>query len=142
MSITALNAALSGLRASQNQIDAISNNVANASTPGYTRKLAPQSTLAVDGVSIGVRSENILRQVDLNLERNLWTQVSAVGELDVKRTYLQRIEQFHGAPDAELSISAELARLQDSFSSLAEIPGELRNAKQLWLIRQSMLQKK
>jgi len=122
MSITALNAALSGLRVSQAQIDVISTNVSNASTPGYTRKLLPQSTLAVEGVSIGVRSENIIRQVDLNLERNLWTQVSAVGQLDVKQSYLQRIEQFHGAPDAELSISAELARLTDSFAALAETP--------------------
>ncbi|MFK7838992.1 MAG: flagellar hook-associated protein FlgK [Bdellovibrionales bacterium] len=122
MSLTALNTALSGLRASQNQINVISNNVANASTPGYSRKLAPQSTATVDGVGIGVRSENILRQVDLNLERDLWTQISAVGELDIKRSYLQRIEQFHGPPDAEISISAELARLEDTFSNLSQTP--------------------
>ena len=122
MSIAALNSALSGLRVSQQQIDLISNNVANASTPGYTRKLLPQSSFAVEGVTQGVRSENIIRQVDLNLERNLWTQISSVSQLDVKKSYLQRIEQFHGPPDSELSVAAELARLQASFASLAEVP--------------------
>ena len=136
MSLTALNSALSGLRASQNQINVISNNVSNASTPGYTRKLAPQSTLVVDGQGIGVRSENILRQVDLNLERNLWTQVSAVGELSVKKSYLQRVEQFHGPPDAELSVAAELARLQESFASLAEIPED--SQRQSVLVNQAV----
>lgn len=122
MSISALNSALSGLRVSQQQIELISNNVANASTPGYTRKTMPQSSFAVEGVSIGVRGGNVIRQVDLNLERNLWTQVSAVGQLDVKRTYLEKIEQFHGPPDQELSVAAELSRLQDSFAALAETP--------------------
>jgi len=122
MSLTALNTALSGLRAAQSQINVISNNVSNASTPGYTRKLAPQSTQVVDGVGIGVRTENILRQVDLNLERNLWTQISATGELNIKESYLERVEQFHGPPDAELSVSAELARLEDSFAALSEVP--------------------
>jgi len=126
-SIAALNSALSGLRVSQQQIELISNNVANASTPGYTRKLAPQSSFAVEGVSSGVRSENVIRQVDLNLERNLWTQISAVNQLDVKSSYLQRIENFHGAPDQGISIAAELARLQDSFAALAETPESAQN---------------
>lgn len=122
MSISALNAALSGLRVSQQQIDVISTNVSNASTEGYTRKLVPLSSQSLQGVTVGVKAENIIRQVDLNLERNLWTQVSAVSQLDVKESYLQRVEQFHGPPDSELSVAADLARLQDSFASLAEIP--------------------
>lgn len=122
MGIASLDAALAGLRVSQQQVNVISNNVANAGTPGYTRKLLPQSSMAIEGMTIGVRAETIIRNVDLNLERNLWTQVSAVGELDVQQSYLSRIEQFHGAPDAELSVAAEVARLRDAFSSLADSP--------------------
>ena len=122
MGIASLDAALAGLRVSQQQISVISNNVANVSTPGYSRKLLPQSAQAIEGVTIGVRAETIIRNVDLNLERDLWTQVSAVGYLDVQQTYLSRIEQFHGPPDQELSIAAELARLRDSFSILANSP--------------------
>lgn len=124
MGIASLDAALSGLRVSQQQISVISNNVANVGTPGYTRKILPQSSQAIQGVTVGVLSETIIRNVDLNLERDLWTQVSAVGELDIQQTYLNRIQQFHGPPDQELSVAAEISRLYDSFSALSDSPGD------------------
>ncbi|GJL85722.1 MAG: hypothetical protein DHS20C02_14970 [Micavibrio sp.] len=122
MGLVGLDAALSGLRVSQQQIGVISNNIANVSTPGYTRKILPQSSQAIEGVTIGVIGETIIRQVDLNLQRDLWTQISSVGELNVQQAYLSRIEQFHGPPDRELSIAAEISRLQDSFVALADSP--------------------
>lgn len=125
MGLAALNAALSGLKVSQQQINVISNNVSNVGTPGYTRKILPQSTLAVSGATVGVIGETVIRNVDLNLERDLWTQVSAVGFYGVQETFLQRIEQFHGPPDAELSVASEVARLKDSFSALADNPEDI-----------------
>jgi len=122
MGVASLNAALSGLRVSQQQVNVISNNIANVGTPGYSRKILPQSSQSYEGVTAGVLAENIIRNVDLNLERDLWTQVSAVGELSIQESYLSRIEQFHGPPDQELSIAAELARLKDSFAVLADRP--------------------
>ncbi|MEM7650606.1 MAG: flagellar hook-associated protein FlgK [Pseudomonadota bacterium] len=122
MGIAGLNAALSGLRVSQQQISVISNNVANVGTPGYSRKILPQSSQALLGTTVGVLSENIIRNVDLNLERDLWTQVSAVGSFSIQEAYLNRIQQFHGPPDAEISVAAELAQLRDSFSALADSP--------------------
>ena len=122
MGLAGLDAALSGLRISQQQIGVISNNIANVSTPGYTRKILPQSSQAIEGVTVGVLGETIIRHVDLNLQRDLWTQISGVGELDVQQAYLSRIEQFHGPPDRELSIAAEISRLKDSFVTLADSP--------------------
>lgn len=122
MSIGALDAALSGLRVSQQQISNISTNIANVSTPGYTRKILPLSSQAVNGITTGVNAETIIRNVDLNLQRDLWTQVSQTELLDVKETYMNRIQQFHGPPDKELSIAAELGRLHDSFAALADSP--------------------
>jgi len=122
MGITSLDAALTGLRISQQQINVISTNVANVGTPGYSRKLLPQSSQAIQGTTVGVLSETIIRNVDLNLSRDLWTQTSAVGFLDVQESYLNRIMQFHGPPDQELSVAAEIARLRDSFSALADRP--------------------
>jgi flagellar hook-associated protein 1 FlgK len=52
----------------------------------------------------------------------LWTQVSAVGFNSVQKTYLERIQNFHGAPDAELSVAAEVSRLYDAFSALSDSP--------------------
>lgn len=122
MGIASLDAALTGLRVSQQQISVISNNVANVGTPGYTRKILPQSSQAIQGVTVGVLAETIIRNVDLNLERDLWTQVSAVGEIGIQQTYLNRVQQFHGPPDQELSVAAEISRLYDSFAALADSP--------------------
>lgn len=122
MGLSSLDAALSGLRVSQQQISVISNNVSNVNTTGFTRKTMGQQAQTINGVTVGVLGNTITRNVDLNLERDLWTQVSAVGALDVKSSYLSRIEQFHGAPEAELSVAAEISRLRDSFSSLSDLP--------------------
>ncbi len=122
MSLTALNAALTGLRIAQQQIGVISNNVANVGTPGYTRKILPQQSQVINGAGVGVLADKIIRNVDLNLSRDLWTQISTTSFLDVKETYMSRIQQFHGPPDKELSVAAEIARLHDSFSALADSP--------------------
>lgn len=122
MSLGALDAALSGLRVSQQQLNVISNNIANVGTEGYTRKILPQSTQAVEGISVAVRGETIIRNVDTTLTRDVWTQISTTSSLDTKVNYLQGIETFHGPPDAEASFAAEIAFLRDSFSALADTP--------------------
>ena len=126
MSFQALNAALSGLRVAQQQLNIISNNVANATTPGYTRKILPQSSQVINstGQLIGAKAETVIRNVDLNLEKELWTQISAVSALDAKAAYLDRIEKFHGPTNKELSIAAQIAQLKDKFAALSDSPGE------------------
>ncbi|MBU0800432.1 MAG: flagellar hook-associated protein FlgK, partial [Alphaproteobacteria bacterium] len=122
MGFGGLDSALSGLRVAQQQLDVIANNVANVSTPGYSRKILPQATVASDGVTYGVRGMPIMRNVDLNLSRDLWTQVSATEFYNVQANYLDRIQQFHGPPDAEISVAAQIAQLRDEFSALADSP--------------------
>lgn len=122
MAIGGLDSALSGLRVAQQQLDLIANNVSNVSTPGYSRKILPQDTVVADGASIGVRGGAVIRKVDLSLERDFWTQVSNVKFNEVQATYLNKIQQFHGPPDLELSVAAEVAKLRDKFASLADSP--------------------
>ncbi len=125
MSVQALNTALTGLRMAQQQLNVISNNVANVGTPGYTRKILPQSTQVINnGQGIGVLADTIIRKVDMNLSRDLWTQVSSVSASNVKASYLSTVEAFHGPPDKELSIGAYIAALKDEFTSLSDSPGD------------------
>ncbi len=126
MSFQGLHAALSGLRVAQQQLTVISNNVANATTPGYMRKILPQSSQVVDatGQILGVQSETMIRKVDLNLEKELWTQISTVSSFDVKATYLDTIEKFHGPTDKERSIAAQIAELKDKFAALSDSPSD------------------
>lgn len=122
MSLSGLDAALSGLRVAQQQLSVISNNVANVGTDGYTRKILPQSNVVIGGKSTGVRGDPIVRNVDMYLQRDYWTQISATSFQDTKIEYLDRIQQFHGGPEQELSISAQMAKLKDAFASLADSP--------------------
>lgn len=124
MTFEALNSALSGLRVAQQQLNTISTNVANVGTEGYSRKILPQSTDAIAGRAIGVRSETIIRNVDLDLQRDLWTQISGVKAFDVQATYLNNIQKFHGPPDVEISLAAEIAQLRDDFIGIADNPDE------------------
>lgn len=122
MAVSSLDAALSGLRIAQQQLDVIANNVANVGTPGFTRKILPQGTLVLNGQSAGVLADNIIRKVNLDVERNLWTQISKISFLDIQAGYLNQIQQFHGPPDLEVSVAAELAELRDKFAALADSP--------------------
>ncbi len=122
MGLSSLNAALSGLSMAQSQIDIISNNIANVGTPGFTRKIMPQSTQSIDGRSVGVRPETIIRQVDLKLSRDLWTQISATDSWNVQADYLGRVSEFHGPPDKEISFAAEITDLYNNFVALSDTP--------------------
>lgn len=119
---TALNGALSGLQINQQQLDVISNNIANVGTPGYTRKILPQSTRAIAGKAVGVRADTIIRKVDFNLVRDLYTQVSTTKYLQTKIRYLDQVQSFHGPPDQELSVAADIADLKNAFSALSDSP--------------------
>lgn len=126
MTFQALNTAITGLRAAQAQLSVISNNVSNATTPGYNRQVLPQETqlLRETGQTVGVRTGSVIRTVDMNLQRDLWTQISASSAQDVQIQYLQQVQTFNGPPDKEFSIAAKLAELRDSFSALSDIPDD------------------
>ncbi len=119
---SALNAALTGLQINQQQLDVLSNNIANVGTTGYMRKIMPQSTRAIAGKSVGVMADTIIRKVDFNLVREIFTQVSTTSFLDTKIRYLDKVQSFHGPPDQELSVAAEISQLRDAFASLADNP--------------------
>lgn len=117
-----LDAALSGLKAAQRQLDTISNNISNASTAGYTRKLLPTETLVVGGVGMGVDLNAIMRSVDKALIRDMMKQNSVSSGAKVESDFLSRIQSFHGASDAEASIAARIGELEDAFTDLSSAP--------------------
>lgn len=122
MTTLSLDAALSGLKAAQRQLDTISSNVANASTAGYTRKILPTETLIVGGTGMGVQLDAIVRSVDRTLLRDLMQQVSVSGGATVTASFLSRVQDFHGPSDAEASIAARIGHLADAFALLSGAP--------------------
>lgn len=124
MSTVSLNAALSGLKAAQNALNTVSTNIANASTPGYTRKILPQETVLIGGMGVGVKTGGLVRNVDTTLLKDIFKQTSVSQSALVKQTYLDRIVDFHGASEAEKSISAKIGGLESAFANLSASPND------------------
>jgi len=117
-----LDAALSGLKAAQQSLDVVSNNIANASTPGYTRKILPLETLVIQGAGRGVAAGVITRNVDQTLERDLLLQSSVSQGQSVTQQYLDRIQDFSGPSDGTQSLSSAVSNLAKSFTALSDSP--------------------
>ena len=72
--IQALRTAQSGLITNQQLLNTVSNNVANANTEGYSRKITNLKSVVVAGVGGGVAVSEVTRTIDLGLLRNLRTE--------------------------------------------------------------------
>ncbi len=118
----ALHASNSGLRATQAGIDVVSRNVANASTPGYTRKSLPTETRLADGRSIGVAFSATKRDIDLFQQQQLRVARANAIASQTKANYLARIDQAAGASESGLSLSSRLADLKDALQAMATTP--------------------
>jgi flagellar hook-associated protein 1 FlgK len=121
-----LNAALAvatgGLANINRQLALISQNVANASTPGYAVETASQQSLTAGGVGMGVMSGLTTLNVNTQVQASLLLQNAAVGALTTRQTALAAIDAAQGAPGQGSDLPSLLGKLQDAFSTLAGSP--------------------
>ena len=80
----ALSVANSGLANVQAQFAVVSQNVANASTPGYATETATQQAITAGGQGMGVLTGPTMRQVNAALEASLTAQNSTVSGLQTR----------------------------------------------------------
>ena len=118
----ALSAAVSGLKASQAGVDLASRNIANATTPGYTRKTVGQENRLAGAEGIGVSIRAAVREVDVYLAAQLQRASGSASRLDVRADFLARIDQLFGTPDSETSVASYVTRLSTAFQDLATTP--------------------
>jgi flagellar hook-associated protein 1 FlgK len=118
----ALDAALSGLITAQRQTALTSRNIANASTPGYTRKEAELASRTIQGEGRGVMVADIVRKVDTMLQQDVRRESGLSAELQTKADGLAAFTTAIGQPDEERSLSSQIAKLSQAFQSLGESP--------------------
>ncbi|ACJ01104.1 flagellar hook-associated protein FlgK [Rhodospirillum centenum] len=118
----AISSAISGLRATQNNIATVSQNTSNIQTPGYTRKFVTQEAQVHTPTTGGVRTGQVQRTFDQALYRELLQRESQAAHLETVSTTLSSIEKLQGSPESQTSISARLADLRDDFIGLAAKP--------------------
>lgn len=122
-----LNTALSGLRAAQIGLDTASHNVANSSTPGFTRQRIDLVTSlhypsAAGPMGTGVTVEGISRSRDAFLDARARVLSGEAAATGTTFGLAQRVEDVLAEPDT--GISDQLGQLWDAFEEFATDPGE------------------
>jgi flagellar hook-associated protein 1 FlgK len=117
-----LSVAASGLRNVNQHLSVVAQNVANAGTPGYARQVLGQTSLAAEGLGMGVRTGVAAREIDLQMQSAALRQGAAVAGLEVRQAALARVEAAHGGVAQGGDLPALLARMEASFSALATDP--------------------
>ena len=113
--------ALSGIQ-SVKALQTISNNIANANTEGYARKIADPSSRVVDGRGVGVEVGEIKRSVDEGILKLLRKETAVSEQLKQKENFMSQINQFFGRPEDNSSITHMISELGSQFDALAVSP--------------------
>ncbi len=122
MTITsALNSAMSGLRAASRASELVSSNIANALTPGYApRTLSIGSSSA--GNAGGVQINGVTRHIDAQVIADRRLAGSEFGYRSNTATYLTRVEDLIGTPDKQGSLFARLSDFENSLITASSRP--------------------
>ena len=127
----ALSIATGGLANINSQLALVSQNVANASTPGYSAEIATQQSLAADGVGLGVRTGPATRDVDAALQAEVFSQNATVAGLQTRQNALQAIDAVQGTPGQGSDIASLIGDLQNQFSTLLNDPSSQAQQSQV-----------
>lgn len=120
----ALSAALSGLRATQQQAALVSHNLANATTAGYVRRDLALSAASTAGQGSGVAIDGVARRVDELLIRDARYETSRYTGQEARASALADYALVLGQPQDERSVSTRLAKLQQAFARLHDMPND------------------
>lgn len=121
---SSLYTALSGLQVNQTLMRVTSNNIANASTEGYTRKVGNLGSIYLAEVGSGVQIEDITRKVDTYLVKQSNAQTSVVSAANTLNAFYVRLQDLFGTPENNSSISGLMTELRTAFDELAVDPQE------------------
>jgi flagellar hook-associated protein 1 FlgK len=127
----ALSIAAGGLANVQSQLALVSHNVANASTPGYAAEVGTQQSLDADGTGLGVRTGPAIRNIDLALQAEVFSENATVAGLQTRQSALQAIDAVQGTPGQNTDIASLLTNLQSQFSTLLNDPSNQAQQSQV-----------
>src|SRR6476619_4708934 len=118
----ALSTAMSGLRATQASLALVSSNVANAETPGYTRKSVIQIAGLTGDYGPSVLLNGVNRELDEYLQSQIRTETSGAAYADVRSTYLANLQSVYGNPDDTGTIEAAFNQFLTAVQGLSTSP--------------------
>jgi len=121
-----LNLGAQALISAQNGINVTSNNIANASTEGYSRQRAVMEPntptyFSYGAMGSGVSIRDVQRVRDVYSDRTFRRETSGSGFAEGRNQLLSRIETIFGEP-GDLGISNQIDRFLNQWSELATSP--------------------
>ncbi len=114
--------ASSGLDSISKRLAVVSQNVANASTPGYVRETVAVSSATAAGEGTGVRTGVATRVVDTALQADVFAASASTSGQQVRADALSAIDAASGTPGSGTDLPSLLGALQDGFSRLSSDP--------------------
>jgi len=125
----ALQVGRSAIMASQTAMQVAGNNMANASTPGYSRQVARMTTTIPEtygnrgSIGTGTQISRILRTVDTALQGRMRSAISDEQSAAIDQRFLLAIESVRNEL-GDANLSSRLNAFFTSFSELANNPNE------------------
>lgn len=123
--------AQSGLLANQGALELSSNNISNANTVGYSRKIPNFEQRVVNGSGAGVQIGEVQRIVDEGLLKTLRRETSSLKSLEVADSYYSRIQDTFGTPADNTSIAHAMAQITSAVEALAVSPEKIIEQSEL-----------
>lgn len=129
LSVTLSNA-LSGMRVGQNALDTLSNNVANAGTPGYHRR----SVSVIDSLGVNstyAREGQLSRAFNQSLQQHYTRTTAESGFTSVQASFLDRVQTLFGKPGTIGSIDSAYNAFESSLAAAGTSPDSYANRADL-----------
>jgi flagellar hook-associated protein 1 FlgK len=118
----ALQDALSGLRATQAQIQVISSNIANAQTTGYSEEKITATPIQTPTGGAGVQTGIVQRVSDQLLTSQLATQTSASSAAATTNDYMQQLQSLLGTVGSGTSFTDAYNTFVSAMQTAAATP--------------------
>lgn len=123
MSISSsLSNALSGMTAAARTAQAISANVANATTEGYARRVLETSSRVIGGQASGVQVDGIRRDTDLRILSDRRLSDAELGYADTRAAFFEQFESAIGLPGDGASLSDGITALESALVAASSRP--------------------
>ena len=118
----ALSIASSGIAAVNAQLAVTSQNIGNASTPGYATETVAQSALTAGGMGDGVATGPAVLTTDPQLQASVFNQNADVAGQQVTSDALASLDGLQGTTGAGNDLASQLGALSNAFTVLGSNP--------------------
>jgi flagellar hook-associated protein 1 FlgK len=136
----ALHTAKSGLLANQSALDAVSQNIVNVNSEGYSRKIVQMEQRVVGGAGAGVQIGEVARRVDEHLLKSFRLETSTYHQYESQVDFYERVQDLFGSPGDNTSLTHVFSSFTAALESLATQPDKSSDQSEAVIQGQNLTQ--